>query len=396
MSHGVAGFRFSGIHSGVKSEGALDLGLIAAEQPVPAAGVFTKNRVVAAPVQIAAKSLKRGRAQAVLINSGNANACTGARGERNALDLRAALAEQLGIRPTLVVPASTGVIGVQLEDKLIRKALPDLVSDLSKGGVARLSRAILTTDRGPKVRRATFSIGKRKATVLGVAKGAGMIHPNMATTLAFVMTDAEIEPRWLSKSLRHNAELTFNRITVDGDTSTNDTIVAMASGQLGNTSIQSAGRSSTAWAGALFDVLEALAKDIVADGEGAEHLVRVSVLGARSDSDAVKVARTIASSQLVKTAIHGCDPNWGRVLGAAGRAGATFDPKRVSVAFDDVVVFRAGVPVMDKKTERRAARVMRAANYDLNVRLGRGRGKGYYWTCDLGHAYVSVNADYRS
>jgi glutamate N-acetyltransferase/amino-acid N-acetyltransferase len=232
--------------------------------------------------------------------------------------------------------------------------------------------------------------------VLGIAKGAGMIHPNMATTLAFVMTDAPLRRATLSKLLRLSTEGTFNRATVDGDTSTNDSIYALASGAATDRVVEEKSAAGRRLARALTEVLESLAKKIVADGEGAEHLVRIEVRGTRTDADAVQIARTIACSQLVKTAFHGCDPNWGRILAAAGRSGVRFNPDHVSMRIGGVLIFERGMPVMTPKIEAQAAAKMKRREYTISVIAGEGRGFGHYWTCDLGHEYVRINADYRT
>ena len=396
MGGQVKGFRLAGVHAGIKPDGAPDLGLLVADEPATAAGVFTQNHVRAAPVVISERRLRSGRCQAVLVNSGNANACTGERGHRTAIAATRAAADALGTRTSLVVPASTGVIGVPLDAAPIEHAMPSLVEQLRTAGVDTFSRAIVTTDRYPKVAEAAFKVGRIPCRLLGVAKGAGMIHPNMATTLAFLMTDASIEDGALGRALRRATGATFNRATVDGDTSTNDSIYALASGAASNRSIRGSGSGFERFARALEEVLESLIKLIVADGEGAEHLVRIEVEGARSADEALRIARTIACSQLVKTAIHGCDPNWGRILAAAGRSGVRFDPDRTSIAIGRTAIFREGQPVITPATEARAAATMRAVEYVIAIRVGRGRGFGHYWTCDLGHEYVRINADYRT
>jgi glutamate N-acetyltransferase/amino-acid N-acetyltransferase len=353
MSERVKGFRFAGVHAGIKATGALDLGLLYADQPAAAAGLFTTNEVKAAPVTISERRLRTGLCQAILVNSGNANACTGRQGREAALSLTRSAASALRISRGLVVPASTGVIGAQLPRDAIEAAIPSLVSDLSHAGAKRFARAIMTTDRAPKMARAEVKIGRTVCKVLGIAKGAGMIHPNMATTLAFVATDASISPSTLSHVLRQAAEVTFNRATVDGDTSTNDSMYVLASGAATDREAQPGTAAGRRFAGALTEVLESLAKQIVADGEGAEHLVRIEVRGARTDADAVQIARTIASSQLVKTAIFGCDPNWGRILAAAGRSGARFNPDHVSMTIGDVPIFQHERPSRRRKPRPR-------------------------------------------
>jgi len=396
MSGRVKGFCFAGVHGGVKAGDALDLGLIFAEGPAVASGVFTRNRVRAAPVVISERRLRSGLCQAILVNSGNANACTGKQGQRSALALTRAAAASLRVPSSLVVPASTGVIGVQLPRENIEAAIPKLVADLSEAGATRFARAIMTTDRGPKVAQAEVKVGRTTCRLLGIAKGAGMIHPNMATTLAFVTTDAPLKQATLSKLLRQATELSFNRATVDGDTSTNDSIYALASGAATNRPLEDKSAAGRRFVAALTEVLESLAKKIVADGEGAEHLVRIEVRGARTDADAVQIARTIAGSQLVKTALHGCDPNWGRILAAAGRSGARFNPDHVSMKIGEVLIFEEGTAVMTAKTEAKAAATMKRPEFEIALTVGRGRGLGHYWTCDLGHEYVRINADYRT
>lgn len=396
MSERVQGFRFAGVHGGIKASGALDFALLCADQPVAAAGTFTRNRVRAAPVTISERRLQRGLCQAILVNSGNANACTGRQGRQDALSLSRAVASALRISPTWVAPASTGVIGTHLPRARMEAAIARLIDDLSDSGAERFARAIMTTDRGPKMASAELKVGRTVCRVLGIAKGAGMIHPNMATTLAFVTTDAAVRSEVLSNMLRQSVESTFNRATVDGDTSTNDSIYLLASGQASHRDLGEGSAAGRRFAGALREVLESLAKQIVADGEGAEHLVRIEVRGARTDADAVQIARTIAGSMLVKTALFGGDPNWGRILAAAGRSGARFNPDHVSMTIGDVPIFRDGAPLTGAKTEARAAAVMKRAEYTIGLSVGAGRGIGHYWTCDLGHEYVRINADYRT
>jgi glutamate N-acetyltransferase / amino-acid N-acetyltransferase len=391
----VPGFRFAGVAAGIKKSGALDLGLIAADRPVATAAVFTKNLVRAAPVELARARVERGRSQAVLVNSGNANACTGKQGMRDAESTTAAVAEALGVDAALVLPASTGVIGELLPPGVIERAVPDLVRALAPEGAMDFAHAILTTDRGPKVAHTHVGLGKGKATLVAIAKGAGMIHPRMATTLAFVVTDAPLHATALRRALRRATDRSFNCLTVDGETSTNDTIVAMASGRLDVEPLRATDRRSEKLVDALSDVLEQVGRMIVADGEGAERLVRVEVSGAPSEDAARKVAERVGTSLLVKTALHGCDANWGRILSAAGMSGVTFDPAKVEIRFEDVAVFKRGMPV-GTLAETQAREVMRRPEYTLHVRLGAGKARGHYHTCDLGHEYVRINAGYRT
>ncbi len=392
----VDGFRFAGVKAGIKASSALDLGAIVADDAVSAAGVYTRNRMRAAPVEICVERLKRGSVRAVLVNSGNANAATGAQGDRAARSNTLAFATQLGLDADEVLPASTGVIGVQLPVGQINAAMPELAGALDPGSAADFARAIMTTDRYPKVAHTEIKLGRQKARVLGIAKGAGMIHPDMATTLGFVVTDAPIGRAFLKRALKSAVDRSFNCITVDGDTSTNDTIVAMASGRVDAPTLKGEGVASARFEKAIFEVLESLGRMIVADGEGAEHLVRIEVVGAASERAARQVARTIATSQLVKTALHGCDPNWGRIMAAAGRAGVAFDPEDAEVRIGDSVVFRGGAPVGGAESESAATAVMGLPEYTIRVKLGRGIGRAHYDTADLGHEYVRINADYRT
>lgn len=392
---GVSGFRFAGVSAGIKSKGGLDLGLIAADEEVAAAAVFTTNLVRAAPVEIAERRMERGRARAVLVNSGNANACTGKPGLAATKATTEAVAEALGAGKKQIIPASTGVIGHLLPSDRILAKVPELVADLAEDGVPRFARAIMTTDRWPKVSRVELALSGGTTTILGIAKGAGMIHPDMATTLAFVVTDAIATSAFLQKALRRATQATFNAVSVDGETSTNDTIVAMASGRVGK-QIRPAEKDGKRFVDGLTEVLDALARSIVRDGEGAEHVVTLEVHGAPSDSAAERVARRVARSLLVKTAIHGGDPNWGRILSAAGTAGVSFDPSHAAIAIGDVTVAEHGIGVADAAVEAKAATIMKLPEYTIRLTLGRGRGTARFTFCDVGHEYVRINADYRT
>jgi len=392
----VSGFRFAGGACGIKPQGKPDLGLLVADEDAAAAAVFTRNRVRAAPVLLAAERLELGRARGILVNSGNANACTGKRGLAAARNATAALADALGVEDDLVLPASTGVIGVPLPDDRIRDAVPALVDRLSPDGALDFAAAILTTDRWPKVASARVSLGKSRAiTVLGIAKGAGMIHPNMATTLGFVVTDAPASSSFLRRALRRATDETFNALTVDGDTSTNDAIFALASGRADVPSLRGDDRDARKFRDALRDVLAELGRSIVRDGEGAERVVTIEVTGAASEEAARKVARAVSASLLVKAAIHGCDANWGRILAAAGNAGVAFDPDKVEIRFDDIVLVRKGVGI-GPAADRDAAEVMRRPAYTIRVKLGPGKARAHYLMCDIGPEYIRINAAYRS
>ena len=385
------GFLASGIRAGIRKKRP-DLGLIVAQNGANAAAVFTQNKFQAAPVTLAKASLKKsgGRVKAVVVNAGCANAVTGREGLEAAKRVRDRAAELLQCGIDEIFMASTGVIGVVLPDKKIREALPGAVTRLSSGGVEALSHAILTTDIGPKVTQASFTIGGKRARIVGVAKGAGMIHPNMATMLSFVMTDAAIAPSALQKCIKEAVDESFNSISVDGDTSTNDTVLVLASGGAGNDE----DADLTAFQKALNKVCRDLAWMIVRDGEGATRVMELEVEGARSEKDAKLAAHAIATSPLVKTALHGGDPNWGRILAAVGRSGARFSLKKISLQAGNITLVRNGEPAQYR--EKDAARVFARERVHLRVNLGTGNARTVILSSDLGHDYVSVNTDYRS
>jgi glutamate N-acetyltransferase/amino-acid N-acetyltransferase len=366
-----------------------DLGLIVAPDGATAAAVFTQNAFQAAPVTLSKGALKKsgGRVKAIVVNAGCANAVTGKQGMDAAKRVRTRAAELLACNEEEIFLASTGVIGVVLPDKKVRESLPDAITRLSPGGVDALSHAILTTDVGPKVAQATFAANGKRARIVGVAKGAGMIHPNMATMLAFVMTDAAIEPAALQKALKTAVDQSFNAISVDGDTSTNDTVVVLASGKAGEADPDDFQRALNA-------VCRQLAWMIVRDGEGATRVMELEVRGARSTRDAQLAAHAVATSPLVKTALHGGDPNWGRILAALGRSGARFNVKRVSLSAGPVRLVIEGEPALYK--EKDAARVFARERVPIVLDLGGGDGRALVLASDLGHDYVSLNADYRS
>lgn len=388
------GFRFAGLECGLKKRGGRDVGLLVADAPATAAGVFTRNLVKAAPVEVALTRVRTGVARAILVNSGCANACTGEAGLAATLTTTNAIAEALGCPPAQVLPASTGVIGEVLRAELILGRVPDLIGGLASDGYEAFSQAILTTDRWPKLAQAAIP-GDSGARVLAMAKGAGMIHPDLsadgklhATMLAFAVTDAKCSAATLARALERATDLTFNACSVDGDTSTNDSVFVLASGAAGEATEQEL-------EAALTTVFAELAQSIVADGEGSEHLVELKVSGVGTEAEAFKVAKTIATSLLVKTTIAGCDPNWGRILAAAGRSGVLFDPNVAQIAINDVVIVERGVGV-GSEAEARAKEVMKGPKFSIHVRLGAGPGHVRYFMTDLGHQYVDVNAGYRS
>ncbi len=392
----ISGFSFSATEAAIKKPGRLDLGLIYAEEPVQAAGVFTKNRVKAAPVIVSRQLLRRGLAQALLVNSGNANACTGVKGLEDARESARIVAERLQIPQSLVLVASTGVIGQFLPMDRLREAVPQLVQRLAPDRVSELSRAILTTDTVEKVAFRQGVLHGAPVSILGVAKGSGMIMPQMATMLCFVMTDAAITSEALKSSLRLAASLSFNRITVDGDMSTNDSVFAMASGRAGNRCV---GLDDVPGMDVFGDLLTGLlvdlAKMMVRDGEGATKLVEIRVTGGRTTAEARKAAYAVANSSLVKTALFGEDANWGRIMGALGRSGAMMDPARVQVTIDGFPLVRDGLGC-GSAAEEAATQAMRQREFVISIELGGGPFEFNVWTCDLSTDYVRINAAYRT
>lgn len=387
------GFRAGAVEAAVKSAGRLDLGLVVSDTPANVAGVFTRNRVVAAPVRLDRERVRGGRCQAVLVNSGNANCCTGGTGMRDALAMSAAAAEALAIPEALVCVGSTGVIGQPLPVDRIVGAVPELVERLRPDGLEDFARAILTTDLVTKTATASGVADGAPFTVTGVAKGSGMIRPDMATMLCYVFTDAAASPDTLRKALRSAADATFNRITVDGDTSTNDTVLLLANGRSGARVDAQPGRS--AFREALRSVMDALARMVVRDGEGATKLCDVSVRGALTHADARAVADTVAHSNLVKTALFGEDANWGRIIAAAGRAGVPLMADRIAIYFDDVQMVERGAG-LGPEAEARATEVLKTPEFAIVVDLGLGEGTASVLTCDFSYDYVRINADYRT
>jgi glutamate N-acetyltransferase/amino-acid N-acetyltransferase len=374
----VRGFKMSAVAAGIKVKDRLDLALIYSDTPAVTAAVFTQNRFIAAPLIISRRNLQRSnhRSRALLVNSGNANAATGESGIAAAQSCVEALAAELGCDANEIVVSSTGVIGRPLPAQTICNAIPKLVRGLSPANVAALARAIMTTDTVPKV--ASAEVGG--AGILGVAKGAGMIHPDMATMLSFVMTDAVMTHSDLDKALRYAVHRSFNSISVDGDTSTNDMVVLMANGQSG------AQVEPAAFQEKLSDVCVQLATAIVRDGEGATKFVELIIEGAPSDETARTIGRTIARSPLVKTAIHGADPNWGRIVGAIGNAG-------VPLISDRVDIFIGGIPISDDNLEK-AREKLSASEIQIRILLHSGNCTARVWMCDLSDQYIRINADY--
>jgi glutamate N-acetyltransferase/amino-acid N-acetyltransferase len=392
------GFRFAATACGLKKTGALDLAILSSDVPASAAAVFTQNLVVAAPVTLSKKHLmeSNGRMRAVVVNAGNANCATGAQGDFASQRTVEETSRRLGLAPQEVFVCSTGVIGVQLQVEKVLRALPMLARNrrASARSFAELSLAICTTDTSPKTASASFRMAGKRIHLIGCAKGAGMIHPNMATTLAFVATDANISPSLLQRTLRDVTSRTFNSISVDGDTSTNDTLLVLANGAAGAPQIASGSKAHRQFTAALEQVCGSLAQQIVADGEGAQRVIEIEVRGAKTESAAKKIAETIATSPLVKTAFAGGDPNWGRIFAAAGRSGIKFDPSLVEITMAGIKVLKRGQPL--DFNERAASNKLLADHVPIVVHLHAGQSSARYWTCDFTAEYVRINASYRT
>jgi len=387
------GFKAAGVASGLKKNGGKDLGLIYSEVPATAAGVFTKNLVQAAPVLLDRERIKSGKCQAVIVNSGNANCCTGGQGMLDAIAMTRFAASSLGIPEELVLVASTGVIGQPLDIGKIEAAMPELAKDIKPDGMTNFAEAIMTTDTVPKVVTRQGKIEGKPYTVTGVAKGSGMIRPDMATMLCFVMSDIKISHDLLTEALLSATDISFNRITVDGDTSTNDTILVLANGLSGATVENPAHKES--FQIVLDEVLTGLSKMVVKDGEGATKLVEIIVRGALTNKDAYKIADTVSNSNLVKTALFGEDANWGRILAAAGRAGVKIHPYKADIFFDDVMIAKDGM-WCGENAEEEAAKILKRDEFIISVDLNMGQGSASIFTCDFSIDYVRINADYRS
>jgi glutamate N-acetyltransferase/amino-acid N-acetyltransferase len=393
----VPGFLASAVSAQVKKGHTRpDLGLIFSEVPAVTAGVFTRNLVKAAPVRIDLSRIVEQKGRAVLVNSGNANACTGAAGLRDARKLSRKVSQTLSIPEAQVFLASTGVIGQRLPLTRMMKAVPELAHSLSLDGLPSVSQAIMTTDTFPKLVSKEISIGRKKVHIVGMAKGAGMLHPDMATMLCFVLTDLAVSPALLDRFLRKATDQSFNRITVDGDTSTNDLILVMANGLAGNPILdQPRTTGARLFSRALDQVLFELARMCVRDGEGATKDITLQVQGARNEEEARILALTVAHSPLVKTALFGQDANWGRILAALGRSGVSFDPERVDIYFDRVQIVKNGIS-KGPKEEARAGAVLKKRSLTIRIDLHQGSAETRIYTCDLSLDYVRINADYRT
>ncbi len=389
----VQGFKASAITAGIKKDLGLDLALIYSETESATAGVFTTNNVRAAPVVLSQERVEKGKARAIIANAGNANACTGEKGLKDAHQMSDLTARALGIHPDEVLVASTGVIGKPLNTGLIANAMPKLVKTLSVKGIPLAAKAIMTTDSFPKIITFDGLAGDNPYRILGIAKGAGMIMPNVATMLCFIMSDINIDANYLKKATLSSVQSTFNRISIDGDTSTNDTVFVLANGMARNKALSDSDYKG--FLKGLKNVMMELSRMIVLDGEGATKGVEIEIKGAKSPSDALNAARAVANSCLVKTAFYGQDPNWGRIMAALGRAGIKMTENQVDIWIDDVQIVAAGMG-KGEEPEKRAAEKMAKQQFSVFIDLHQGRHQDRIMTSDLTHEYITINAHYRT
>ncbi|MDI6726704.1 MAG: bifunctional glutamate N-acetyltransferase/amino-acid acetyltransferase ArgJ [Smithellaceae bacterium] len=390
----VPGILANGISVGIKKNGGKDLALIYSERPAVADGVFTTNVFKAAPVLLDMERIKKGRAQAILINSGNANAATGDEGYANARAMSKFASEQMGIDDDLVMVSSTGVIGEPLPIGKIREGAARLVQGLHPQGLVMAQEAIMTTDRFPKMALQKAHVGGMEVTICGLAKGAGMIEPNMATMLSYIITDVAIDQSLLKRIFRQGVEKTYNAISVDGCMSTNDTVLIMANGCAGNRTISSMGRDALEFGEKLYLVMSELSKSIVRDGEGATKVIQILIRNARSRKEAKSLAYAIANSNLVKTAFYGGDPNWGRIISAVGSIGIDLPAIRVEVALEGIPIFRAGKGIAEN--EERIAAIMSRDEIKVELNVNMGDKEFSMFTSDLTFDYVKINSHYRT
>ncbi|HDZ61867.1 MAG TPA: bifunctional glutamate N-acetyltransferase/amino-acid acetyltransferase ArgJ [Nitrospirae bacterium] len=385
----VPGFKFSGISAGIKKTGEKDLALIFSENTAVIKGVFTSNRIKAAPLKLDIKRIRSNKGRAIIINSGNANAATGMQGIKDAEEMAGRTAEALGVDPGLIYVASTGVIGFPLPMPKIKKAIPELAGRLSSRSIGEAASAILTTDTFPKIFSKKINIGGKIATIAGIAKGAGMIAPNMATMLCFMITDLAVSPGALDSALRNAVNSSFNRLTIDGDMSTNDMVLIMANGMLKNRPVTKRSPAYRKFERALSDIAYSLSLMIVKDAEGASKLVKIIVTGASTDSDAEKAARTIADSTLVKTAIYGQEANWGRIMAAVGYSGIKISEQKINISINNKTLVRGGIGV-----KRVPKSLLSPKEISIAVDLGLGKGTAQVLTCDLTEKYIKINSGY--
>jgi glutamate N-acetyltransferase/amino-acid N-acetyltransferase len=388
------GFLFSAVEASIKRPGRKDIALIFSEVEANVAGTFTTNRVKAAPVKLAIQKIRTGRGQAIIANSGNANACTGEKGMKDAIEISMLTAKDLKIKPSLVYVCSTGVIGTLMPMKKIRPKIHEMTARLGQHNIDDVASAIMTTDTFPKIISKKIKVNGKTGTISGICKGAGMICPNMATMLCFVVTDIAVEKKTLTNAIRDSVKKSFNRITIDGDMSTNDTTLIMANGMLGNPELEEIAVSYKTFKKALDEITYELSKLIVKDGEGATKLIEIEVKNALNEKEAERAAFSVANSNLVKTAIYGNDSNWGRIMAAIGYSGIEFDEKKVSIHLGNIRVVKKGIGT-GKDSE---ANTYLKNNNEVKILiiLNRGKASAKVLTCDLTEEYVRVNAAYRT
>ena len=387
------GFLFSTAEAAIKKRGRTDIALILSEVEANMAGTFTTNSVKAAPVRTCMRRIKSGRGQAVIVNSGNANACTGRQGLRDAIEISSFVSKHLGVKSSLVYPCSTGVIGTPMPMERIIPSLGILSQKAGSSSFLDVAKAIMTTDTFPKIVQKKIKIGDKFGVLSGICKGAGMIAPNMATMLCFIITDIAVEQKTLQRVLKNSVSKSFNRITIDGDMSTNDTVLMLANGLLGNRPITRQSENFGSFARALGEIVRELSMLVVRDGEGATKLIEVLVKGSKNEPDAEKAAFTVANSPLVKTAVYGNDANWGRIMAALGRSGIVFSEEKTDISFNKVKVVKGGI---SNNKDKEAADVLRSGEIKITVDLHSGKSSATVLTCDLSEEYVRINAEYRT
>lgn len=393
MTEPVRGFKFSVAEAAIKRPGRKDLALIYAESVSTMAGLFTKNRIKAAPVRLDMRRIRSGKGQAIIINSGNANACTGERGLKDAEAMADLVAEGLGISKRLVYVCSTGVIGTPMPMERIRSSIPSLLGNIGQHSIMDVATAIMTTDTFPKVIERDFKIGTVSAKIVGICKGAGMIRPDMATMLCFILTDINLTPPALDAALRKAVNASFNRITVDGDMSTNDTVLAMANGLAGNKTIEKDSKWYRVFQSALSEVTDELSRMIVKDGEGATKAVEITVRNAKNETEAIKAAYSVANSLLVKTALYGNDANWGRIMASLGYSGISLKEEKIDIYMNGIKIVSRG---LGTGKDRNPEDIFRGKEIKIIIDLGIGKGTASVLTCDLSEDYVRINAEYRT
>jgi len=387
------GFRFSTAEASIKEPSRKDLALIYSQMEAAIAGTFTTNRIKAAPVKLNIEKIKSGRGKAIVINSGNANACTGKKGMQDAAEIAHRVASGFDIRSSLVYVCSTGVIGKPLPMERVRKKISELIGNLGRSKIKDVATAIMTTDTFPKIVTRVVRIGDKRGTIAGVCKGAGMICPDMATMLSFIMTDVAVEQKTLDRLLKEAVKKSFNRITVDGDRSTNDTVLVMANGMLGNSLIAEGSESYALFKKAFNKVMLELAGLIVRDGEGATKFIEIEVKGARSEKDAERAAFAVANSNLVKTAIYGNDANWGRIIAALGYSGISIKEDKIDIYFGKVKIVHKGLGTgRDKEAEK----ILKEQEIKITINLNLGKPSAKVLTCDLTEEYIKANKAYRT